>query len=170
MKALTIRQPWAYLIATGSKTLEVRRWSTNHRGELLICAAARPKNTFVFKPETRARVPLYAGCMICVVNLIDVRPMERADADAASSPYDPGAFAWLLENPRFVRPDPIAGRLGLWDVSGLDVCCLESEDKHFSYPPPQGNVRWRVGNTCILDEGPAAPGEQMSLGLRLPWA
>lgn len=38
MRALTIRQPWASLIAAGVKTLETRSWSTRYRGPLLIHA------------------------------------------------------------------------------------------------------------------------------------
>lgn len=38
MKALTIRQPWASLIAAGVKTIETRSWSTKYRGPLAIHA------------------------------------------------------------------------------------------------------------------------------------
>jgi hypothetical protein len=44
MKALTVRQPYAQLIALGVKTIETRSWATNYRGPLLIHAgAAAPK-------------------------------------------------------------------------------------------------------------------------------
>jgi hypothetical protein len=42
MKALTIWQPWATLIAAGVKRIETRSWSTDYRGPLAIHAAARP--------------------------------------------------------------------------------------------------------------------------------
>ena len=38
MRALTIRQPWASLIAAGVKTIETRSWSTKYRGPLAIHA------------------------------------------------------------------------------------------------------------------------------------
>lgn len=41
MKALTIRQPWASLIAHGVKTIETRSWSTKYRGPLAIHAGHR---------------------------------------------------------------------------------------------------------------------------------
>lgn len=41
MKALTIRQPWASLIAHGVKTIETRSWSTEYRGPLAIHAGHR---------------------------------------------------------------------------------------------------------------------------------
>ena len=39
MKALTILQPWASLIACGAKMIETRSWSTAYRGEIAIHAA-----------------------------------------------------------------------------------------------------------------------------------
>jgi len=39
MKALTLTQPWASLIALGEKKVETRGWSTPHRGPILIHAA-----------------------------------------------------------------------------------------------------------------------------------
>lgn len=42
MKAITIIQPWATLIAIGNKQIETRSWSTKYRGPLAIHAG---KNT-----------------------------------------------------------------------------------------------------------------------------
>lgn len=39
MKALTLTQPWATLIALGAKKIETRSWATNYRGPLAIHAA-----------------------------------------------------------------------------------------------------------------------------------
>ena len=44
MKALTIIQPWATLIASGHKMNETRSWKTNYRGEVLIHAGKNPKD------------------------------------------------------------------------------------------------------------------------------
>lgn len=41
MKAVTLWQPWASLIAFGLKTIETRSWGTRYRGPLLIHAAKR---------------------------------------------------------------------------------------------------------------------------------
>lgn len=41
MKALTLWQPWATLIAMGEKRIETRCWSTKYRGELAIHSAAK---------------------------------------------------------------------------------------------------------------------------------
>lgn len=39
MKALTLTQPWATLIACGAKRIETRSWSTTYRGQIAIHAA-----------------------------------------------------------------------------------------------------------------------------------
>jgi hypothetical protein len=39
MKALTLTQPWATLVAIGAKRIETRSWSTSYRGPLAIHAA-----------------------------------------------------------------------------------------------------------------------------------
>ena len=41
MKAITLWQPWATLVALGLKTIETRSWKTDYRGPLAIHAAAR---------------------------------------------------------------------------------------------------------------------------------
>lgn len=40
MKALTLWQPWASLVALGEKRIETRCWDTKYRGELAIHASA----------------------------------------------------------------------------------------------------------------------------------
>jgi hypothetical protein len=40
MKALTLTQPWATMVAIGAKAIETRSWSTPHRGWLAIHAGA----------------------------------------------------------------------------------------------------------------------------------
>jgi hypothetical protein len=41
VKALTLHQPWAQLVAIGAKRIETRSWSTRYRGPLAIHAGAR---------------------------------------------------------------------------------------------------------------------------------
>ncbi|UED70754.1 ASCH domain-containing protein [Brevibacillus sp. HD3.3A] len=41
MKALTIHQPWATLIALGEKRFETRGWATKYRGPIAIHAAKK---------------------------------------------------------------------------------------------------------------------------------
>jgi hypothetical protein len=60
--ALSLKQPWAALLANGHKTIEVRRWATAKRGRVLIHAARIPDE----RPEAWAHVPpeLMALCRL----------------------------------------------------------------------------------------------------------
>jgi hypothetical protein len=53
MHALSLKQPWAALLAHGRKTIEVRKWPTARRGRVLIHAARVPDE----RPEAWALVP-----------------------------------------------------------------------------------------------------------------
>lgn len=44
MKALSLWQPWASLIAVGAKRYETRSWATKYRGPIVIHAAMKPYN------------------------------------------------------------------------------------------------------------------------------
>lgn len=103
MKALSVKQPWANMIASGEKTIETRTWPTAHRGEILIVSSRRP----YIEP---------AGMALAVTTVVDCRPMTPEDeASACTTPYA-GAYAWVLANTRKLKPFPVTGRLGLYDV------------------------------------------------------
>lgn len=103
MKALSIKQPWANLIAAGKKTIETRLWETEYRGPLLIVSSKKPS----IAP---------AGSALAVAELVDCRPMTKSDEIAAQCSIYPNAFAWVLRNVRPIDPFPVKGRLGLYDV------------------------------------------------------
>lgn len=88
MKALSVKQPYADLIACGRKTIETRTWKTNYRGPLLICSSLKchmdeiPFEFFQYIQTCFSYVPgikkLYwkRGFAICKVDLIDVRKIR----------------------------------------------------------------------------------------------
>jgi hypothetical protein len=52
MKAITLTQPWATLVAIGAKKIETRSWSTSYRGPLAIHAAKGfPKEARAFTAD-----------------------------------------------------------------------------------------------------------------------
>ena len=114
MKALTLRQPWASLIADGRKTIETRTWRTRYRGPLAIHASARPYED------------LPTGGIVAVAWLYGCRPMETTDEDAACIALFDGAYAWLLANVQPVPLIPCKGMLGLWTPLGDILWMLPS--------------------------------------------
>jgi len=104
LKALSLKQPWANMIASGEKTIETRRWPTAYRGPLLIVSSKTPDIT-------------PAGCAVALATLVDCRPMTRADEIAARCSLYPGAYSWVLQDVRRLKPFPVRGQLGIYDVS-----------------------------------------------------
>ena len=98
MKALTLTQPWATLVAIGAKRIETRSWSTKYRGPLAIHAAKGfPKEArqFTMQPvcyeavrrfspgaETGLKCGMLAyplGMVIATARLGNVLPVEVID-------------------------------------------------------------------------------------------
>ena len=102
-KAISLKQPWANLVASGKKTIETRKWSTNYRGDLVICSSQKPK----IDP---------AGYALCIVELYDVRPMEKKDEKKACVKVYPRAHSWFLRNLRPIKPFPVKGSLGIYNL------------------------------------------------------
>ena len=103
MKALSLKQPWANLVACGYKTLETRTWATGYRGKLLICSSASGD----IEPTGRA---------LAVVKLVDCREMEEGDARAACIQKYPNAKVFALEDIRLLWPFPVRGHLNIYDL------------------------------------------------------
>jgi hypothetical protein len=108
--ALTIKQPYATLIARGLKNIENRSWTTTYRGPLLIHAGRQ-------WADDRLPVDLWMpsrdlftyGAVIGTVELMDV-------IDDHTSPWaEPGWKHWVLEDAQlWETPVPLRGQMGLW--------------------------------------------------------
>jgi hypothetical protein len=103
MKALSVKQPWANLIASGRKTIETRLWPTDYRGPLLIVSSKTPN----IHP---------AGYALAIAELVDCRPMTASDEQAACCDRYPGAFSWVMRDIRRISIFRVRGKLGLYDV------------------------------------------------------
>jgi hypothetical protein len=120
MKALAIRQPWAWAIIHAGKDIENRSWLTHYRGPLLIHAGKRrptraEMDDFIeYFAKRRVKLPemdkLKYGCIIGRVDLVDCVKHSR------SRWWYPGELGWVLANPRPMRPRPLDGRLGLFEA------------------------------------------------------
>ena len=107
IKALSVKQPWATMIAQGFKYIETRTWDTKYRGDLLISSTLNP-----YYPGVKL------GFALCVVYLQNCRPMIPSDAAGARCEYreDLKLFAWVLTNLRKIEPFRVRGHQGLFDV------------------------------------------------------
>jgi hypothetical protein len=101
--ALSVKQPWASLIASGKKTIETRTWATTYRGPLLIVSSKKPD------------IPP-AGCALALVRLVGCWPMRGCDEEGACCGWYEGAWAWRLADIRRLKPFPVRGALGIYRV------------------------------------------------------
>jgi predicted transcriptional regulator len=103
MKAISVKQPWANLIASGKKTIETRLWTTDYRGDILIVSSRSPR----IEP---------AGYALAIAQLIECRPMSKEDEMAAYCERYENAFAWVFKRIRRIQPFPVKGQLGIYEV------------------------------------------------------
>lgn len=79
VKAITIHQPWASLIAHGYKRFETRGWRTNYRGPLAIHAGKKIDHQAVlmiardYPRIWRDITPLPSGSIVAVAELVECR-------------------------------------------------------------------------------------------------
>lgn len=120
MKALSVLQPWAWLIKKGHKTIETRTWPTAYRGDILIVSSKKPIDKVCLKVFEEKFGPIFDmgqyGLALCIVNLIVCRPMTKADEKSACCPIYDGAYSWMLSNLRVIQPFSVKGKLGIYDI------------------------------------------------------
>ncbi|MFA4826593.1 MAG: ASCH domain-containing protein [Methanoregula sp.] len=132
IKAISIWQPWASLIAVVAKKFETRSWKTNYRGPLLICAAKKPFNSFHFSatfvdaaqkalPYPIGGYQIPYGKAVAIADLTACLTTFNYQTDwigleATFGDFSLGRYAWKLENVRAIKPFPVKGRQGLFDV------------------------------------------------------
>lgn len=148
MKAITIIQPFATLIALREKGFETRGWATKHRGAIAIhagkkidrmaCEREPIKSTLAKHGYTSDNLP--TGTVVAVANLAECWEVSRClrgglvlekdggnamredpvgKKEEAFGWYDDGRYAWeLTDVRRLPNPIPAKGQQGLWNWEG----------------------------------------------------
>ena len=124
MKAISIRQPWAWAIFHAGKDIENRDWPTRLRGRIAIHAAkgmtldeyqsamsyvldVNPSFDWMTLPK---ETELARGAIIGTVEIIDCVSESR-------SPWFMGDYGFVLRNAFLLREAiECRGALGFWDV------------------------------------------------------
>jgi len=138
---LSVRQPWASMIAAGVKTIEIRKWATHVRGPLAIHASRTlDKGGYDYLRNLDAGFDLESylqteptGCIIAVVDLDNIIKYEHPvdfSIDSLShfncpTWYRPGLRGWHFTNIKKVKPIPHSGSLGLSHVLSQKLEVLE---------------------------------------------
>ena len=125
MKVITIKQPWATLIAKGYKEYEFRTWKTKYRGDILIHAGKGiDKKAMERFKHLNLEYPI--GKIIAQATITDC---VYVDYEFAQKMYkkDPivykglisnwDGYGFKLENVKEVSPIEVNGKLSLWDYN-----------------------------------------------------
>lgn len=142
MKALTLYEPWASLVALGAKKIETRSWPTNYRGPLAIHAGKTIRAEFMNlawkEPFCSALKPLHGnagggrsiqyhlGCVIAIAQLVDCQEIRVGNVpfgfERYFGDYRKGRYMWILQDvQRFEAPIPARGHQRLWEWGGPEV-------------------------------------------------
>jgi activating signal cointegrator 1 len=99
MKALTLTQPWATLVAIGAKKIETRSWNTTYRGPLAIHAAAgkyvddyllmkiEPFYSALRAAGIESRLQIRLGGIVATCELVDVKRIDEVISFPACKSY-----------------------------------------------------------------------------------
>lgn len=127
MKALSVRQPWAWLIVNRIKDVENRTWRTNYRGLLAIHASKTVDGAAydvlrargVCMPELSG---MLRGGIVGTVDVVDC-------VDESDSAWFTGPHALVLASPLVCEFVPARGQLGIFNIP-LDpalVVCVHND-------------------------------------------
>lgn len=124
MKVLTLRQPWATLVAEGIKKYEFRSWKTKYRGKILIHAGAGIDKEDMKKYKD-LNLDFPSRRIIAVVEIEDCLELDEDlnkkiinEKNIAYGDKIRTGFAWKLKNVKKINYDKeINGQLGLWNIT-----------------------------------------------------
>lgn len=119
MIALSIRQPWAWLILHAGKDIENRDWATKFRGRFLIHAGKG-----MTRDEYASACDFAAQCGVSNIPAADllqrggiVGSVELVDCvEQSDSPWFMGEQGFVLRDPKPLQFVPWKGQLSFFDV------------------------------------------------------
>lgn len=127
MKALTIKQPWATLIAEGYKEYEFRTWKTSYRGDILIHAGKGIDHEAMKKMES-LHLEYPTGCIIAKATITDCIKVDDSFSkkqleknplvyNNLKNKSEKQRYGFKLEKVEKIKPIPVNGKLSFWDFS-----------------------------------------------------
>jgi hypothetical protein len=144
MKALTILQPYAHLIAIGQKPIENRGWPTAYRGPLLIHAGKSTADVYGWgAPEYRVHGfgldEMAFGAVVAVATVVACLPKPpRGDVHPAwvsagyahlwDHEHAHGLWCWVLADvQRLAEPVSCRGYQGLWNPDPHTILAVRAQ-------------------------------------------
>lgn len=126
MKVITLKQPWATLVAEGLKKYEFRSWKYNYRGEILIHAGAGIDQEAMEKlKDLDLKYP--SKKIIAKVTISDCIKLtpEISSKINSENPQIYGdkirsGYAWKIDNVKKIELNKsISGKQGIWNYNEI---------------------------------------------------
>lgn len=128
MKVITVKQPFATLIAEGLKEYEFRTWKSKYRGEILIHAGLGVDKTAMERYK-HLNLEYPKGCIIAKASMTDcvyvddklkeeLKSIDSLVYYGVLNSSDWDGYGFKLENISKIEPIYIKGKLSLWDYDG----------------------------------------------------
>lgn len=138
MRALSLWEPWASLMAHEEKHVETRHWTTSYRGAVIIQAAKNPAEIgpALISPPFREALArhgiqhmahfhlgkaLAVGWLYDIVHTEDLRD-QLSPQELLFGNYAAGRYAWQFKD-IVLLPEPVElkGQQGLWTYYGKTI-------------------------------------------------
>jgi len=123
MKCLSVSQPFADLIIHGKKTIELRRWNSNFRGEFLIHSPQKIRIQDCKRLKINPK-GLVKGAIVGKAEIYDVKKyhtkgelIKDSKKHLASKKFQNNRYGFLIKNAKPFRiPIPAKGQLGFFEI------------------------------------------------------
>lgn len=124
MKVITLKQPWATLVAEGYKKFEFRTWSTKYKGELYI-HAGKGIDKEALKKFEHLNLDYPKSKIIAKVNLIECieltpkinKDIIKQNPLVYSNKVNREGYAWKIELIKKITCEKtVNGQLGIWNL------------------------------------------------------
>ena len=125
MKVITLKQPWATLVAEGLKKYEFRSWKYSYRGEILI-HAGKGIDKEAMKKFEHLNLNYPSSKIIAKVKILDcielndeINKQIIAENELVyGHKYDRTGYAWKLELLEKINDSKeISGKQGIWNLN-----------------------------------------------------
>ena len=122
MRVITLKQPWATLVAEGIKKYEFRSWKINYRGEILI-HAGKGIDLEAMKKFSNLNLEFPHSRILAKIKILDCIKLDAKVNKAIinenklvyGNKHDRTGYAWKLEVVEKIRnSQEISGKQGIW--------------------------------------------------------
>lgn len=121
--ALSLIQPWAELVVSGRKTIELRTWNTKFRGKFFVHASMKTdKNKckeLGINPEILVNGAVIGSCELTdVVKYSSREELEKSSSKHFATEYKIPCYGFILKNAEKINPVECKGKLGFFTYTG----------------------------------------------------